>query len=330
MIHDFQNQSVSSLGSQSAMDIEQAFELPKVSIKRVRGVWDMQIRMTLVGEQMGQICAEAPEGRAQAAVRVGPVLAIRSVRSFLQKVLPTLVPQIEHAHKCCLGRYGQSQNNRPQLLPGNQVGVSGQVPTHNGHLVELTKLHREIVKYPQNTAFSVNDRCFNRVPTGFQVLPRADVLEGRLRADLVDMNVPLEARTAHHQHAIAPSEEGRVRDRNDGLGRSMTWRDWRLVELTLDPTSAPLVVFRQLADGLTVPDVLPPERAMESGMVGSYDELFSARSTSPSLLSIKETVLPNSCRVAPGTLFLRFIGKKIRKVPLVLHKINVSSLLFVY
>lgn len=279
---------------------------------------------------MGQICAEAPESRAQTAVRVGPVSAIRSVRSFLQKALPALVPQIKHAHKCCLGRHGQNQDNRPQLLPGHQLGVSGQVPTHNGHLMELAKLHREIVKDSQNTTFSVNDRCFDRVPTGFQVLPRADVLEGRFRADLVDMNVPLEARAAHHQHAIAPSKEGRVRDGNDGLGIFMTRRDWRLVKLALDPTRTSSIAFRQLVDGLTVPDVLPPERAAERGMVGSPDELFPARPASPSLLSIKETVLPNSGRIAPGTLFLMFIGKWIKKVPLVLHKITFSSLLFVY
>lgn len=76
------------------MRIQQLLELTEISIQRVRGIGNLETRVTLVSEQVRKVGPNTSVCRTKPAMRVLPMFVVGCISSLIEYGLPPLQPDI--------------------------------------------------------------------------------------------------------------------------------------------------------------------------------------------------------------------------------------------
>lgn len=77
------------------MRVQQLLEFTEVSIQRVCGIGNLQMRVLLVSKQVGKVGPNTPMCGTKSAMRVLPVFVIECIGSFIEYRLPPFQPDIQ-------------------------------------------------------------------------------------------------------------------------------------------------------------------------------------------------------------------------------------------
>jgi len=192
------------------MGTQQSLEVAEGPIQPVGGVGNLQLRVSLVGKQIGQISSQTAVSSPQPAMGVVSPAGAQVEGALVQEPCPCLLPLRQALGKQLLGDVRQTEHDVPQFLSGGQLWVPCQVARNRGHLVEVTLLDGQIGKHLADAWPAIQHHGLELTTTSFQNRAGLAIHLDRLGGDFLPVQVLLQAGTAKHQHTIASAPKGGI------------------------------------------------------------------------------------------------------------------------
>jgi len=219
------------------MDRYFCFDVGECSFKRIRCVWNAEMRMMLEGEEPWKICFQTPVGAAEALVREVPMLRDWINRFLGEKVFPFLMPERQPVTETYLIGFRQQQNDLFQFLARFELWLPRDVAQNDHHLMELAHLNRNDRKGLYKASACIADNANDVPATLLQLFHSSDVLRDCFVGQELPEQVLVTMRTTKHHHAKHCSEVGRVHHHDDIAYFEETWLHHRQIHLLLHPPS---------------------------------------------------------------------------------------------
>lgn len=206
------------------MHSHRGFCMGECTLKAVRGIWNVQLRMPLVCKEVRQISLEAEGGGSKPTMRVVPLVCFGINGSLFEERTPPDVPLIEESRKVSSSAPRKRERNCPQFLPRFKYGVHGQIPRHDFHLMELAHLDGDPGKCLTYAFSAVYDkRLYGESPLG-EVGDAPLIHRGRLGHDLLPIQILSGVGIAHDHDTPVSAEEHSVGNDDDRTRQWITGR----------------------------------------------------------------------------------------------------------
>lgn len=145
-----------------------------MAINGIGRIWHLQVHIVIPCKEPWKVCPEASIGTSQLFMDVS-FFAIDARFTFVQEHGPFCIPQGQSTLKAFLVRMYQQQGMRPQLFAGLHLGLFGQVPSNDCHLMEIAhQLNNNAVFIADKNSIELPDGiageiivCGNNVGRGY-------------------------------------------------------------------------------------------------------------------------------------------------------------------
>ena len=205
------------------------------AVKRVGGVGNMQLGMSLVREEMREICFQTSIRCTDAPMGVKPSASHGIGSTLFQKFLPSFVPINEFRSKCLFTRFSKRKGKMAQFFARLRLGPPGQIPVHGSDLVELAELYWHVRKNLFYTAFSVDNHCVNGIAEYLDEFPPLAICLGGFRCKFRAVEILFELRRTKDDDTVAPAPERDIGNDDHWLAHELHAAIWNLIQLFANP-----------------------------------------------------------------------------------------------
>lgn len=161
---------------------------------------------------------------------------LESGDSFLtDEVLPTFVPGGDARREGRLVGLRERMDEDKEFLASLGLGTAREIPSDNLDLMELTDLHRHVLKYLEKPSSSVDYGRFEYPPFLLKYCPAIAIVGHELAGDFVPPDILCERPSTEGADAIVATPEGGVGNEHGSMRRDRKSRYDNCIELFAYP-----------------------------------------------------------------------------------------------
>ena len=214
------------------------------TFKWVRGVGNIEFRISLVGEEIRQITFHTEVRTSCFLVGVVPVLRTKYECPVGEDVWVRFLPVIEEFREFFFGTVGELEHDPPERLAFRRLWSSREIFGHRLHLMKLAHLYGYTLKNLEHSSFSIHNDCL-KCPSAFlKYLPAVVVVCHDLFQYISPPDILFQVRCSEYTDTPRSSKEGGV-DNKDGWLRCNQFSFYLyLFKLRAHPLDTMLLLLR--------------------------------------------------------------------------------------